>query len=258
MKQHSTSLKNVIFICSFLLLLSSCINPKSVTYFNNLPAADKLALDSLTIPRPLILVNDVLEIRVGGENEKTVQYINQYFGGMAGANGGTGQQFTVDVDGNITLPKLGKIKVSGLTREAAVDTLTSAYKVFLQDPVVTVKFGNFKYSVIGEVKGPGTFTSTNEKVNIFEAIAQAGDITSFGRFENVRIIRDINGSRSVITVNLTDKKILNSEYYYINRYDIIYVQSRNLKSVTDNFSRSATFIATITSVIAIALILFKK
>jgi len=258
-KKYNTWIKIAFVLCCFLPLFSSCIDPKSVTYFNNLPAADKLALDSLSLPRPIILINDVLEIRVGGENEKTVQYINQYFGGIAaGSNNGTGLQFTVDIDGNVTLPKIGKIKVAGLTREDAIDTLTGAYKVYLQDPLISVRFSNFKYSVLGEVRAPGTFTSTSEKINIFEALAQAGDITSFGRFENVRIIRDINGKRNIITVNLTDKSILNSEYYYINRYDIIYVQSRNLKAVTDNFSRSATFIATVTSILAIALILFKK
>lgn len=204
------------------------------------------------------MVNDVLEIRVGGENQETVQYLNSYFGGIAGGVANVGLQFTVAIDGNITLPKVGQIKMAGLTRDEARDTLTAAYKQYLLDPIVSVKFSNFHYSVLGEVRSPGNYISTNDKLSIFEALAQAGDITEFGRYENVRILRDINGKREIITLNLLDKQILNSPDYYIKRYDIIYVQSRNLKSVTENFARSATFIATITSVLAIVLILFKK
>jgi len=257
MRKYYDSLPVIFFLPCFICSFFSCVSPKSITYFNNLPAADRTALDSLKIPEPIILVNDILEIRVGGENEKTVQYINQYFGGIASAQG-TGVQYTVDISGNIELPVIGKVKLAGLTRDQARDTLTESYKQYLQNPVVSVKFGNFRFSILGEVKSPGTFTSTNEKVSIFEALAQAGDITQYGRFENVTIIRDINGNRAVIQLNLNDKKILNSDYYYINRYDVIYVQSRPLKSVTDNFSRSATFVATVTSVLAIVLILFKK
>lgn len=246
----------IFFLICSLFLLSSCINPKSVTYFNNLPNAQQVTLDSLKVPRPIIVTNDILEIKIGGENEKTVQYINQYMGAANVAGAGT--QYIVDVDGNIDLPKFGKVKLSGLTREQAIDTLTGIYKEYLVDPIVSVKFGNFRFSVLGEVKAPGSFTSPSEKINVFEALAQAGDITSFGRLKNVRIIRDLNGKRSIIMVDLTDKKILNSEYFYINRYDILFVESRNLKSVTDNLSRTATFIGTIASIAAIALVLLKK
>jgi polysaccharide export outer membrane protein len=247
----------LIVLCS-ILFFSSCISPKSITYFKDLGDSGKISLDSLKVPEPVILVNDVLEIRVGGENQETVQYLNSYFGGVAGGVANTGLQFTVDINGNIYLPKIGKIKMAGLTRDQARDTLTGAYKQYLLNPVVSVKFSNFHFSVLGEVKSPGNYTSTNDKLSIFEALAQAGDITEFGHFDNVKILRDINGKREIITLNLLSKSILNSPDYYIKRYDIIYVQSRSLKSVTDNFGRSATFIATITSVLAIFFALFKK
>jgi polysaccharide export outer membrane protein len=248
----------------FLILLSSCISPKSITYVNNLPQGPLINLDSLAIPQPIVVINDLIEIHIGGENEKTVQYINQYLmsGAGAGTSGGAstaggGNQYTVDVDGNITLPKIGKIKMAGLTRDQARDTLTNLYKQYLIDPIVSVKFSNFRFSVIGEVKQPGTFTVTSEKVNIFEALAQAGDITNFGRFERVHILRDVNGKRQIITVDLTNKNILNSENFYINRYDLIYVESRNLKYVTDNVTRAVTFISAAFSIIAIILVLKK-
>jgi polysaccharide export outer membrane protein len=221
-----------------------------------LPKVDSIALDSLKAPQPLIFINDILEIRIGGENSKTVQYINSYLGG--GTNGtAMAVLYTVDVDGNIELPKIGKVKVENLTRDEARDTITNLYKQFLIDPIVSIKFSNFRFSVIGEVKIPGAFSIASERVNIFEALAQAGDITSFGRFTNVHIIRDVNGKRKIITVNLTDKNILNSSNYYINRYDVIYVESRPLKTITDNFTRTTTFIATIASFLALILVIKK-
>ncbi len=246
-------------------LFASCVSPKSITYINNLPKAELIALDSLKPPQPIIFINDAIEIRIGGENQNTVQYINQYFGagsnsssGGGGATGGSsGQQFIVDVDGNIELPKLGKIKLEGLTRDEARDTLTRLYSNYLVSPIVSIKFSNFKFSVIGEVKSPGTFSITSEKVSIFEALAQAGDISSLGKYENVHILRDTNGKRRIITVDLTDKNILNSPNYYINRYDLIYVEPRVLKTVTDNLSRTATFIATFASILALILVIKK-
>ena len=135
----------------------------------------------------------MLTIRVGGENEKSVAYINQFFGGVAGSGTtGTaaGLQSTVDINGYIELPKIGKIKVEGLTRDAARDIIRTAYAEYLKDPIVSVIFGNFKYTILGEVRAPGYYTTPNEKLNVFEAIAQAGDMTPYARKDNVKLIRE--------------------------------------------------------------------
>src|SRR4051812_46864347 len=144
-----------LLIYGYVVLMfssTSCISTKSVTYFNNLPDSSKIQLEKLQPPPFVVQVNDVLDIGIGGENEKTVQYINQYFTG-----GTTGMQAVVDIDGNIELPKIGKIKVAGLSKEAVRDTITRAYKEYLVDPIVSVNFGNFRFSVLGEVARPGNF-----------------------------------------------------------------------------------------------------
>lgn len=248
----------VIILVYVLCAFSSCIDPKTITYFNNLPDAKQLQLDSLKAPEPLILVNDVLEIRIGGESEETVKYYNGYIASTVAGTGTSGPQYIVDINGNIEIPKIGKVKMAGLTRDQARDTLTAAFKKYLVDPIVVVKFSNFRFSVLGEVKIPGTYSSLNDKISIFEALAQAGDITEFGRFDDVKIIRDVNGRRTVTAVNLLDKQILNSDDYYIHRYDMIFVKTRKLKSATENFNRTTTILATLTSLIAILLVLFKK
>lgn len=204
-------------------------------------------------PPPFIVqVNDVLEIGVGGENERTVQYINQYF------TGGRIMKVVVDINGDIELPKVGKFKVAGLSKEAVRDTLVNAYKEYLVDPIVAVNFGDFRFSVMGEVRTPGIFEIQGEKVSILEAVTRAGDLTEFAIRDNIKIIRDINGKREVISVNMSDKNILNSPNYYLNRYDIIYVESRNLKLTTQNVQRTVTFIGAAGGMLALLFSLLKK
>src|SRR5689334_18309118 len=131
-------------LCGYVCVMvsgSSCISTKSLQYFNNLPDSTKIQLNSLQPPPFVVQVNDILEINIGGENEKTVQYINQYF------TGGGAMQAAVDIDGNIELPKIGKFKVAGLSKEQVKDTLTNAYKAYLVNPIVNIKFGNFRFSV---------------------------------------------------------------------------------------------------------------
>ena len=247
------------FTAFFIAMVSSssCINSKSITYFNNLPDSGKIPLKTIIAPQQIIQVNDVLNVRVGGENAETVEYINQYFGSAASASGG-GLQSTVDVDGNIELPKIGKIKIIGFTRDQARDAITKAYEEILKSPIISVKFNNFRFSVLGEVLKPGTFNISNERVNVFEAIAEAGDMTQYSRRNNVKIIRDSSGQREVISLDFNDKSILSSPYYYLNRYDIIYVESSNIKSLTDNVSRTAAYVGTVSGLIALIFVIFKK
>lgn len=251
MKNYSRFL---LLLCTYgfiVLVSASCISTKSVAYFNNLSDSAKIHLDQVQPPPFVVQVNDVLDINIGGENEKTVQYINQYF------TGGGGMQTTVDIDGYIELPKVGKFKVAGLSKEAVRDTLTQAYKEYLIDPLVNVKFGKFKFSVIGEVRSPGSFEADGEKLNIFEAVTKAGDITEYGKKDNVRIIREVNGNREIISVNLNDKSILNSPNFYLNRYDIVYVESRKLKLTTQNVQRTVSYVGAVGAILAFLLTLVK-
>ena len=254
MSRKCVSVCVLIYVCFCAISFStSCISTKKVTYFNNLPDSSKIQLEKLQPPPFIVQVNDILDIRIGGENEKTVQYINQYFTG-----GTNGMQTTVDIDGNIELPKIGKIKVEGLSQEAVRDTIANAYKEYLLDPIVSVKFGNFRFSVLGEVRSPGNFDVPAEKVNIFAALAQAGDLTQYAKWDNVKIIREINGDRQIISMNMNDKEILNSPNYYLNRYDIIYVEAKSLKLTTENVQRTLTYFGILSSVLTILFVILRK
>ena len=229
--------------------LISCVQTRNLTYFKDLPDTI-VALNNIQPPRPLIQVNDQIEIQVGGENEKTVEYITRYF-----SAGSSTLKVVVNIDGEIELPKLGKIKVAGLTREAAKDTITNAYKEYLVDPLVAVRFGDFRFTVLGEVRAPGMYEVTNDKISVLEALARAGDLTQYGKPDQVKIIREVNGKREIIPVNLEDKNLLNSANYYINRYDIIYVIPSGAKSVTQNLQQTLIYVTALTSLLSILLVI---
>lgn len=254
MKPKNTTLF-IFIVFIYSTFLSSCINTKAVTYFNNLTDSVTVSLNKIDFPNQTIQVNDMLEIKIGGENEKTVEYINQYLGNGSSANG---IEKIVDVDGNIELPKIGKINVAAKSRDDVQNLITKAYAVYLQNPIVTVRYINFRFAVLGEVKSPGYYTITNEKINIFEAIAQAGDMTQYALRDKVKLIRENNGQREIISLNFIDKNILNSPYYYLNRNDIIYVPPAEAKANSENFTRTATIVATITSLAALLITIFKK
>ena len=152
------------------------------------------------------------------------------------------QQYLVDNDGNVEFPVLGTIHLGGLTKGEAEQYIKDKLKSqFRETPIVTVRMINYKISVIGEVGQPGTFTITNEKVNIFEALAMAGDMTIYGIRDNVKLIReDSTGKREIITLNLNDPNILQSPHYYLQQNDILYVTPNKTKAKTSNISSSTT------------------
>lgn len=134
------------------------------------------------------------------------------------------------------------IHLGGLTKGEAEQLIREKLKSqFREMPIVTVRMVNYKISVIGEVSRPGTFTISNEKVNLFEALAMAGDMTIYGIRNNVKLIREDNrGQREIITLNLNDQDILHSPYYYLQQNDILYVTPNKTKAKTSNISSSTT------------------
>ena len=150
---------------------------------------------------------------------------------------------------------MGTIHLGGLTKGEAEKYIKDKLKPqFRTSPIVTVRMGNYKISVIGEVNGPGTFTVSNEKVNIFEALAMAGDMTIYGIRDNVKLIReDHTGKREIVTLNLNDRNILQSPYYYLQQNDILYVTPNKTKAKTSNISSSTTiWFTVVTTLISLA------
>ena len=142
------------------------------------------------------------------------------------------QTYLVDNSGYVNFPVIGKIQLKGLTKGQAEDKVKGLLMNYIkEEPIVTVKFVNYKISVIGEVARPNTFTIVNEKVNIFEALAMAGDMTIWGRRDNLKIIReDPNGKKSIILMNLNDRNLIFSENFYLQQNDVVYVEPNKVKA----------------------------
>lgn len=152
------------------------------------------------------------------------------------------QQYLVNNEGEIDFPVIGKLKIGGLTKTTAEKLIREQLRPYLKEtPIVTVRMSNYKISVIGEVNRPGTFTINNEKVNLFEALAMAGDMTVYGIRSNVKLIReDNNGQRNIISLNLNEQNILHSPYYYLQQNDILYVTPNKTKAKNASISNSTT------------------
>ena len=161
------------------------------------------------------------------------------------------QRYLVDNSGNIDFPVLGTLHVGGLTKGEAESMIRERLMSYLKEvPVVTVRMVNYKISVLGEVSKPGTFTVSNEKINVLEALAMAGDMTVYGLRDNVKLIReDATGKRQIVELDLNDADLVMSPYYYMQQNDILYVTPNKAKAKNSDIGNSTTIWVSVTSIL---------
>lgn len=231
-------------LCVAILALVSCGSVKDIAYFQNKVVNEPEAIDKHA--GIVIQPKDMLSIVVSSRNPELVAMFNlpvvSYQAGSETVSG-AGQQrlmgYVVDNDGKIDFPLLGPLKVSGLTRWELSEYIKNQLidGGLLTDAVVTVEFMNFKVSVIGEVNNPGTFNIEGDKVTVLQAISLARDLTIFGERENVTVIRERDGKRTMYEINLCDVSMFDSPAYYLQQNDVVYVQPSKVKarqSTTDD------------------------
>ncbi|UEG54940.1 polysaccharide biosynthesis/export family protein [Mucilaginibacter daejeonensis] len=246
-------------IVSLPLIMSSCSSIKNVKYFTDIPDSQKITnLATLKYEEPRIQPDDILSINIQTVDPSATKVLatgtlqNSAVG--ATTAGSTGSQtisgYLVDNSGNIELPVLGKIKVSTLTTEQAREEIRARATKLYKDPTVNLRFANFKITVMGEVAKPGVYVASNEKVNILDALGLAGDITIYGKRENIALIRQFeDGSRKMIRLDLTKSEILNSPYYYLRQNDYLYVEPTKSKVVSSDAiqNRNISIITAVTA-----------
>ena len=226
-----------------LVAVVSCGQVKDIAYFQNkiVDSPEKIDKHAGIVIQP----KDMLSIVVSSRNPELSVMFNlpvvTYQAGSEIVNSGyqklTG--YVVDNDGHIDFPVLGTLKVAGMTRWELAELVKSKLVDggYLSDAVVTVEFMNFKVSVIGEVNAPGTFSIEGDKVTVLQAISLARDLTIFGMRENVSVIRERDGERTIYQINLCDVNLFKSPAYYLQQNDIIYVEPNPEKarqSTTDD------------------------
>jgi len=240
-------------ICYFLILilaLSSCASRKEIVYLQNSNIIPENNYDKYA---PRIQKEDLLTITVSAADLKATAPFNQINAYQATAASSADNAFKptylVDNNGEIDFPILGKIKLGGLTRQEATDLLKLQLKEYIINPGVNITFTNFRVTVLGEVNKPGTYNLVQEKVNIFEALGLAGDMTIKGLRNNVLIMRETNGDKKFERLNLLSDSVVNSPYFYLAQNDVIYIEPNNSQVRNSRFGQSTNVWISVTSLL---------
>lgn len=253
----------LLSLLALIALFSSCISNKKLTeqaiYFRNV--SDSVLQASAPTYRSEIQKGDILYIGVLSANESTTQLFNQqnfYAGAQTGAgniasNPAVG--YLVDEDGEITFPFIGQIHVAGMNKSVLTDSLTARVRQYASDAVVSIRVMNFKITVLGEVQAPGSYSIPSERVTILDVLGLAGDLTVFGRRDNVRIIREFNGKREMATINLNDGRIFDSPYFFLRQNDIVYVEMNQRKVVNADQTNSRNLSLILGALSAVSLVI---
>lgn len=252
------------------IIVSSCIPHKDTVYLQNKENAvnDTIANNLTEVQKPYrVQIDDILNIRIKVLDQENVQIFNPI--GEGNLNASSAERayfdgFTVDVHGNVRIPVLGDMNVLGYT---AAEIEEKIKKKLLDEQFketsnifVTVKLAGLRYTANGEIGSPGTITLFKERVNIFEAIANAGEIPVTGNKKDVMVIRQYPQGQKIHHLDLTDINVMKSPYYFIQPNDIIYVKPLRQKSIGtgETAVSSLTTIATVVSLITSGILIFSR
>jgi polysaccharide biosynthesis/export protein len=270
----------------FSFLFTSCANTRNLTYMQG--TFDTVQLSQIKIPEAIVRPGDLLSIVIYSDNPEATALFNQSLiivnsssgasnaagsSGTGGAGGGTGSTagaigggspttpgYLVDEEGNIQFQGLGLLHVEGLTKDSLKILLDSRLKQYFKNPYYTIRFMNYRFTMLGEVARPGIFSIPGEHVSLLEAIGLAGDLTLYGRRDNILVIRENEGKREWARLDLTKPQIMSSPYYYLQQNDVVYIEANKKKVLANDqaTTRNVTIGATIISTIAIVVSLLRN
>ena len=267
-KKYKYLYRHVLALLSVVLMFSSC-SVKKFAYFQG---ADKIDINKQSaLYDARIMPKDQLDIKVytispeasAPFNMANVSVTSSTYGSSSSTSGGGTQNYLVSNDGTIVFPVLGRIKVIGLTKEECESMILEKIRPYMaasEEPIVTVRQANYTITVLGEVGSPGTIQVSREKINIYEALAMAGDMTVYGIRDHVKLFREnADGTRELHMLDLSDANIMNSPYFYLQQNDMIYVEPSIVKKQQGNLLTSLIIPVTtsLVSFSALLIALFK-
>jgi len=218
-----------LFVCC---VLEGCRSTKSITYFQPLtPGMDEVVTNMMDAYSPTIKPGDILSIMVNGLDSQDREIYNPFSSPSQYTQSGGYvvlhpiRGYMVDESGYIEFPNIGKIKVNGMTTNVLAKLLTERLREYFNSPSVFVNIGNFVISVLGEVARPALYVVSNNQITLPQALALAGDLTIYGRRDNVLLIRETDGKRHFARIDLTNRELFKSPYYYLHEGDVIYVEA---------------------------------
>lgn len=237
---------SLLIITSFL---SSCASKKDIIYFQQ----DSLKLNTaFEVQAPRLQAGDILTISVTADDIRATEPFNQvnvYQAGTMQNNHPFIPTYTIEKDGTIEFPQLGKVTLAGLTRIEAIEYLRKAVGKFITNPGVNLNIRNFKISVLGEVARPGSFPIENDRISLLEALSLAGDLTINGVRNNVLVIREENGVKNEYRVDLTKRETLNSPVYFLKQNDVVYVEPNGARVQSSKYTQNTSIFVSIAGLI---------
>lgn len=246
-----------VIVCTlFLLFIFSCKAPKDVVYFQESENLEQIVSKNKLVTS--YKVNDIISIKVTAPDAETALPFNPISTSIS--NGSTTQNtnidstrptYLIDAEGMIEFPVLGELKVTGLTSVQVKSMIKKKLKVYINDPIVSVRLENFKVTILGEVNNPGPFNIANERITLIEAIGLAGDLGIKGKRTNITVIREQDNVQTVHKVDLTSKEIFNSPVYYLAQNDVIYVEPNESQIKTSKNNNWPRVLTSVTSVLGI-------
>jgi polysaccharide export outer membrane protein len=231
----------VALVSSWVLL--SCVSTRPVQFIEG--QFDTASVRSYLSKEPVIQRSDLLSIIVFSDNAKNTEVYN-----LPNAGG-----YLVDERGNIQLQGIGDVHVEGLTKRQLTDSLDSRLSPYLQNPHYNIRFLSYKITLLGEFNREGSYTIPNERINIFEAIGLAGGLNVYARKENVAVIREANGQRTIARLDLTKASVFNSPYYFLQQNDLVIVEQTKAKAA-NNDQTTARNISLATSIISTLIFIY--
>ena len=256
-------MSRILFLfLSALLALSSCVSSKDFVYLQDMQVGERYPFERKH--EAVVHRDDRLSITVSCKqpelalpfNTQTAAVRVSSTGEISSAPDGTDKGYRVDVDGNIDFPMLGKINVEGRTLAEVTQLIKNGIIEgnFIKNPLVSVDFLNFKYTVLGAVGSNGTYTVRGDRVTLLEAIANAGDLGTNARVDKVTVIREIGNERQIFVHDLRSSNIFNSPCFYLQQNDIVYVEPKYRKKerserITQYITMTLSAIATACTVI---------
>ncbi len=218
-------LKYFFIYLSLTIVFSSCVSNKKINY---LQGSQNFSNNSSNY-EPLIQNDDLLSIFVSALDAEAAAPFNLGTSYQSVNANFVLQNYLVDNKGNIEFPVIGTTSVAGYSVEELKILLKEKLKKYIKDPVLNIRISNFKVTVLGEVADPGIRTTSSQRFTLLDALALSGDMTLFGRRDNVLIIRDFQGIKTYNRVDITKADFVNSPFYYLDQNDVIYVETRQVK-----------------------------
>lgn len=253
---------SILYLLTAVVMLSSCSVAKQVPYFQDILSDTALAV--MPEPVPITLKpEDKISILVNSRDPQLMSLFNlpviqRYIGNEVNVNTSNNNLagYTIDRNGDIDFPVIGRLHIAGMTREQTAEYIKNALvsNNLIKDPVVTVEFLNLNVSVLGEVNKPGRYAINRDRLTLLDALSMAGDLTIYGKRENVTVMRMRDGEQHLYTINLTSAEdVLSSPVFYLQQNDVIYVEPNKMRAnqatVNGNSFLSSSFWVSVASLL---------